>query len=218
VSFRADPDAPQGSREQFALVTRHRSIDVRAMPENAQQRPAAENIVLIGFMGSGKSSIGRIIARRLRFQFLDTDRLIEERARMTIPEIFERHGEPHFRERETAVLESLLGVKRHVFATGGGIVTQPRNVEILRQLGLVVLLKADPEEIFRRVSRNADRPLLKVEDPRERVFTMMAERAPLYEGAAQFEVDSTALRHEEVATRIIDEARRVFGWPKPARN
>ena len=136
---------------------------------------------------------------------------------MSIPEIFERHGEPHFRERETAVLESLLGVRRHVFATGGGIVTEPRNLPILRQLGLVVLLKADPEEIYRRVSRNTERPLLQVENPRERVFEMMAERQPLYEQAAQFQVDSTTLRHEEVATLIINEARRVFGWREPAK-
>jgi shikimate kinase len=175
-----------------------------------------DNIVLIGFMGSGKSSVGRLIARKLRFQFLDTDKLIAERARMTIPEIFAQHGEAHFRERETAVLDSLLGKKRHVFATGGGIVTQPRNLEILRQLGLVVLLKADPEVIYERVSRNTERPLLKVENPRERALQLMAERLPLYEQAAQFQVDSTTLRHDEVADIVIEEARRVFGWPKPA--
>lgn len=173
--------------------------------------------MFIGFMGSGKSTVGKIVARKLRFQFLDTDKIVAERARMTIPEIFEHHGEPHFRERETAVLESLLGVRRHVFATGGGIVTEPRNLPILRRLGLVVLLKADSEEIYRRVSRNTERPLLQVENPRERVFDLMAERQPLYEQAAQFQVDSTTLRHEEVADLIINEARRVFGWREPAK-
>ena len=187
------------------------------MPMPAQSKPPQENIVFIGFMGSGKSTVGKIVARKLRFQFFDTDRIVEERARMSIPEIFERHGEPQFRERETAVLESLLGVRRHVFATGGGIVTEPRNLPILRQLGLVVLLKADPEEIYKRVSRNSERPLLQVENPRERVFSMMAERQPLYEQAAQFQVDSTMLRHEEVAALIINEARRVFGWREPAK-
>ena len=119
---------------------------------------------------------------------------------MSIPEIFKRHGEPYFRERESAVLESLLSMRRHVFATGGGIVTQPENLPLLRRLGMVVLLRADPEEIYRRVSRNTDRPLLQVENPRERVFEMMADRLPLYEQAAQFQVDSTTLRHDEVAT------------------
>ena len=187
------------------------------MPESSQPQTPPENIVLIGFMGSGKSSIGRIVARKLRFRFLDTDQFVEERARMSIPEIFTRHGEAYFRERETAVLESLLGVKRHVFATGGGIVTQPVNIPILRRLGMVVLLKADPGEIYRRVSRNTQRPLLQVENPRERLLEMMAGRQPLYEQAAQFQVDSTTLRHEQVATLVIDEARRVFGWPQPSR-
>ena len=188
------------------------------MTEATPTPDAPENIVFIGFMGCGKSTVGGIVSRRLRFSFLDTDKAVSERARMTIPQIFEHYGEAHFRERETAVLESLIGVRRHVFATGGGIVTQPRNIPILRQLGLVVLLKADPEEIFKRVSRNTGRPLLQVENPRARVFEMMAERQPLYEQAAQFQVDSTKLRHEEVATLVINEARRVFGWREPARN
>jgi len=182
-----------------------------------QSNTPPKNIVLIGFMGSGKSTVGRLVARRLRFQFLDTDQLIEERARMSIPELFKRDGEERFRERETDVLESVIGVKRHVFATGGGIVTQPRNIPLLRKLGLVVLLSADPEEIYRRVSRNADRPLLHVENPRERVLTMMAERQSAYEEAAQFRVDTTTLKHDEVATLIVTEARRVFGWPEPAK-
>lgn len=205
------------SRPSNFLVTRRVSHDVSAMPTETPPKPPQENIVFIGFMGSGKSTVGKIVARKLRFQFLDTDKIVAERARMTIPEIFEHHGEPHFRERETAVLESLLGVRRHVFATGGGIVTEPRNLPILRRLGLVVLLKADSEEIYRRVSRNTERPLLQVENPRERVFDLMAERQPLYEQAAQFQVDSTTLRHEEVADLIINEARRVFGWREPAK-
>jgi len=187
------------------------------MSESTQAQTPPENIVLIGFMGSGKSTIGRLVGRRLRFQFLDTDHLVADRARMTIPEIFEKHGEEYFRERETSVLSSLLGVKRHVFATGGGIVTLPRNLPLLRSLGLVVLLSADPEEIYRRVSRNADRPLLQVENPKERVLEMMAARRASYEEAAQFEVNTTTLRHDEVATIIINEARRVFGWPEPAK-
>jgi shikimate kinase len=170
------------------------------------------NIVLIGFMGSGKSSVGRMLARRLRFQFLDTDTLIEERARMAIKDIFARQGEERFRERETAVLESLLGKRRHVLATGGGIVTQPRNLPLLHQLGWVVLLKADPEELYRRVSRNRDRPLLHVRDPRGRVNEMLEVRQPLYEQAADFQVDSTGMRREDVAELVLAEARKAFGW------
>ena len=187
------------------------------MTEATPTPDVPENIVLVGFMGSGKSTVGRMLARQLRFRFLDTDKLVEERAGMTIAEIFARHGEAHFRECETSALESLRGARQHILATGGGIVTVPENIPLLRSLGLVVLLKADPEEIYRRVSRNSERPLLQVEDPRKRVLDLMAERLPLYESAAYFQVDSTRLRHEDVTAKILDEARRIFHWPKPAR-
>lgn len=187
------------------------------MSDAAQNPDLPENIILIGFMGSGKSTVGRMLARQLRFRFLDTDKLVEERARLAIPEIFAQHGEADFRGRETAVLESLCGVRQHILATGGGIVTVPENIPLLRSLGLVVLLKADPDEIFRRVSRNAERPLLQVEDPRRRVLDLMATRQPFYDSAAHFTVDSTRLRHEDVTEKILDEAHRFFHWPARMR-
>ena len=187
------------------------------MTEATPKPDLPENIVLVGFMGSGKSTVGRMLARQLRFRFLDTDKLVEERARMTIPEIFAQHGEAHFRECETAALESLRGLRQHILATGGGIVTVPGNIPLLRSLGFVVLLKADPEEIYRRVSRNSERPLLQVEDPRKRVLDLMAVRQPLYESAAHFQVDSTRLRHEDVTAKIVEEAHHFFHWPKPVR-
>jgi shikimate kinase len=194
------------------LDTKGRAQKLFAMPHTPKP---PENIVLTGFMGSGKTSVGRLLAKRLRFHFLDTDALIEERARMPIGEIFAKHGEPWFRDRETAALESLAGcTRRHVIATGGGIVTQPRNLPLLRKLGWVVLLSATPDELFARVARNKDRPLLQVADPRKRVEAMLAERAPLYAEAAQFTVDSTGLRHEDVVARVLAEARRAFGWAK----
>jgi shikimate kinase len=181
--------------------------------------PPRDNIILIGFMGSGKTSVGRLIAKKLRFQFLDTDHLVEDRARATIGQIFASPGgETAFRDRETAALESLLvATHRHVIATGGGIVTQPQNVPLLRQLGWVVLLQADPDEIYRRVARNHDRPLLKVKDPRARVHEMLTTREPLYREAANFVIDSTGLRREDVADSVVKEARMVFGWRQPAR-
>ncbi len=183
-----------------------------AMSDAQSKMPPRENIILVGFMGSGKSTVGRMLARRLRFQFLDTDRLIEERSRMPIKLIFERYGEPAFRERETSTLDSLSGIRRHVLATGGGIVTQPRNAPILQQLGWVVQLTADPDELYARVAKSTDRPLLKTENPRERVHTMLAERQSLYDHAAQFTVNSTGLTRERVVELIVNEARTVFGW------
>lgn len=176
-----------------------------------------DNIILIGFMGSGKSTVGRMVSKRLRFHFMDTDHLVEERARMAIQEIFKGPGgEKEFRDRETAALESLLvSARRNVIATGGGIVTQPRNIPLLQQLGWVVLLEADPEEILRRVGRNDDRPLLHVSDPRARVNELLDARGPLYRETANFCVDSTGKRREEVADLIVSEARKVFGWKPP---
>ena len=176
-----------------------------------------ENIVLIGFMGSGKSAIGRMLAKRLKCRFMDTDTIIEERARMPIKDIFAKHGEAYFRERETAALASLAGGRGHIIATGGGIVTQARNLPLLHKLGWVVLLKADPDEIFRRVAHNKQRPLLQVENPRERVETMLTERQPLYEEAADFSVDSTGLQREAVVERVLEGARKVFGWKETAK-
>ncbi|MEO6740283.1 MAG: shikimate kinase [Chthoniobacteraceae bacterium] len=187
------------------------------MTEAAQKHDLPENIVLIGFMGTGKSTVGRMLARQLQSRFLDTDKAVEAGAHMTIPEIFAKHGEDDFRKRETAVLESLCHTRRHIIATGGGIVTVPENIPLLRSLGLVVMLKAEPDEIYRRVSRNTARPLLQVEDPRKRVLELMAARKPLYESAAHFQVDSTRLRHEDVTAKIMEEAHRFFHWPKPAR-
>ena len=187
------------------------------MTEATPKPELPENIVLVGFMGSGKSTVGRMLARRLHFRFLDTDKLVEERAGMSIAEIFAQHGEADFRERESAALQSLAASRQHILATGGGIVTVPGNIPLLRSLGLVVLLTADPEEIYRRVSRNTERPLLQVEDPRKRVLDLMAQRQPLYESAAHFQVDSTRLRHEDVTAKISDEACRIFHWPKPMR-
>ncbi len=146
---------------------------------------ARQNIVLIGFMGSGKSSIGRLIARQFGFQFVDTDAVIAERAGVEIAGIFEREGEEHFRALETAALESLLLLQRCVIATGGGVVLRERNRELLRELG---------------------------SDPRETVAKLLVERQPCYEAAAQWTLDTSRLSHGQAAAAVIAEARRAFAW------
>jgi shikimate kinase len=153
-------------------------------------------------MGSGKSSVGRLIARTLRGRFVDTDRLVVDRAGRQIAEIFATRGEPYFREEETRVLKSLLGSSRLVVATGGGIVTVPENVPVLKKLGFVVWLSASEEVIWERVSRNTRRPLLHTENPRETVRTLIEKRNPLYEEVADLQVDTTTLTHAQVAERI----------------
>jgi len=170
------------------------------------------NIVLIGFMGSGKTSIGRLIAQRLGFQFVDTDAIVMERVGMQVAEIFAKHGEAWFREQESAALRSLGIVQRAVVSTGGGILLRPENRELLRALGFVVWLTASEDVIFERVSRNKKRPLLQTADPRATIHELLERRRPLYEGAAQFTLDSSHLAHEAAADAVMAEARRAFSW------
>jgi shikimate kinase len=163
-------------------------------------------------MGSGKTSIGRLVAQRLGFQFIDTDSVIVERVGMQIPQIFEKHGEAWFREHETAALRSLGILNRAVISTGGGIVVREENHAILRELGFVVWLTASEEVIFDRVSRNKKRPLLQTADPRQTVHDLLEARRHLYEGVAQFTLDTSGLAHEATASALIAEARRAFSW------
>jgi shikimate kinase len=168
------------------------------------------NVVLIGFMGSGKSSVGRELARRWGFRFLDTDSIIRNQCGRSISEIFSVFGEPYFRDQEFATLTKLLHSHRSVIATGGGIVIQPRNAILLGKLGTTVWLKADQATIFERVSRNKNRPLLQTENPEATIARLLAERAPLYESAAHLIVDSSGLSHHEVAERVIAGLQSLY--------
>jgi shikimate kinase len=159
-------------------------------------------------MGSGKSSVGRIISRRTGWRFVDTDHMVVENTGSQITDLFKAHGEAYFRDQETIALQSLAGTPGQVIATGGGIILRESNVELLRTLGLVVWLKADEECIFARVSRNTRRPLVQTANPRETIHNLLEQRTPLYTAAADFIVETTDKTHEEVATAIILEAQR----------
>jgi shikimate kinase len=170
------------------------------------------NLILIGFMGTGKSSIGRIVAHRLRFQFIDTDALIVERAGMEISEIFAREGEAHFRDMESNAIESLVLHDRYVIATGGGAVLREQNRNALRSLGYVVLLTAREGIILDRVLHNSKRPLLHTPNPAAKVAQLLAERRPAYEAAAHWTLDTSDLTREQAAEALLDAARAAFGW------
>jgi shikimate kinase len=165
-----------------------------------------DNIILVGFMGTGKSSLGRLVAKLTGRRFVDTDHLIVQREGREIGQIFREHGEPHFREIESCILASLAPGSGLVVATGGGIVTTPKNLSLLKTLGLVVWLQASEEEIFRRVSRNSKRPLLQTENPRKTIFELLAKRAPLYEAASHVSLNTTLLSHKEAAEALISRA------------
>jgi len=170
------------------------------------------NLVLIGFMGSGKSSIGRILATKLGFHLLDTDALVVEAAGMQITDIFKWKGEEGFREYEAKALAYLVdrNAKGAVVATGGGIVTRESNLPLLHRLGFVVQLTASEEVIFERVSRNKARPLLHTPNPRETVSELLSRRAPLYAAAADYTIDTSAKSHTQAADAIIAEAHRRY--------
>lgn len=142
-----------------------------------------QNITLIGFMGTGKSSVGQLAAAQLHFTFLDTDHVIESRAGKTIIEIFAEQGEPAFRELERKIVGELVGRKRTVISTGGGLPVNLENLASLKTHSLVVCLWASPEKIWERVRNQTHRPLLKEADPLAKIRKLLDERAPYYRQA-----------------------------------
>jgi shikimate kinase len=169
------------------------------------------NIILIGFMGCGKSSIGRRVAQRLGHQFLDSDELVTARASKSIAEIFASEGEEAFRALETAELQALTTSSKIVLATGGGAILNPVNRDILHQLGIVIWLHADGETLFERASRTRKRPLLDVENPRGTFFTLMESRLPLYGGTADLKIEATGLSHEQTVEKILEHLALING-------
>jgi shikimate kinase len=177
------------------------------------------NLVLIGFMGCGKSTVGRKLQAMLGYPLLDTDHLIEACAGRSINEIFAAEGEPAFRAMESEVLAELASQtqERRIIATGGGIVTRAENRELLRKLGFVVWLRAPVATLLQRVARNQERPLLHTADQRGRVESLLAERTPLYQESAHLEVETEGLTCHEVACGILESARYYFaGDHRPA--
>jgi shikimate kinase len=172
-------------------------------PDSMSSASTGRNLVLIGFMGSGKSSVGRELARRWGYRFIDTDAMIRHKYDLSIPDIFAKFGEPFFREAEYQALVRLQGIGSTVIATGGGIVTQPRNLPLLRTLGPVVWLSADQTTIVDRVGKSTHRPMLDQVNPEESVTRLLAERAPLYRRAADLLIETSGLTHREVADRIV---------------
>jgi shikimate kinase len=168
------------------------------------------NIVLIGFMGAGKTTIGKRLAEQWGWQFVDTDDLIVERAGKPIPRIFAEDGEAHFRQLETEVIRSLSERANHVIALGGGAVKREENQSLLKSIGPIIYLTASPEELARRIhALPGVRPLIDGDGTKQtlaevaqRVRALLLERLPLYERAADVVVETTGLTVEEVCQQI----------------
>ena len=161
------------------------------------------SVVLVGMMGAGKSTIGRRLSARLRLPFLDADIEIEAAAAMSIPEIFETHGEPHFRDGEARVIARLLDSGPAVLATGGGAFMREETRSRIRRQAVSVWLKADADIIMRRVKRRADRPLLQTADPAATVGRLIEEREPIYQHA-DLTIWSRDVPHEKIVDECID--------------
>src|ERR1043166_946220 len=169
-----------------------------------------ENLALLGFMGTGKSSVGRLVADTLRFTFLDTDRVIEARAGKAIRDIFAQDGESAFRQLERRLVQSLSRRTRTVISAGSGLPIDPTNLESLKDHALVVCLWASPETIYERVRGQNHRPLLNEADPLQKIKTLLAEREPFYRQADV--LVNTGLRPlRQVADQVIHQFRLSQG-------
>jgi len=175
------------------------------------------NIALIGFMGTGKTAVGQLLARKLQMVFVEIDSLIEVRASKTIPQIFEDGGEIAFRELEIEVTKDVCREQRVVIACGGGLVLNRINVDRLKQSSVIVHLTASPTVTLRRVSAQVgQRPLLEVKDPLITIREMMKYRRPLYERAADITINTSRMSIELVADSIISKLNsdESLDWAK----
>lgn len=157
---------------------------------SSAERMSSTSLALVGLPGSGKSTVGRQLARRLAIPFFDSDHMIEQRLGCSIREFFEREGEERFRDIEQEELDRLTLGPACVLSTGGGSVLRPANRQHLHQRGLVVYLRSTPEEVFRRLRHDRNRPLLQVADPLQRLRDLYAVRDPLYRETAHFVIET----------------------------
>ena len=165
----------------------------------------AGNLFLIGMMGAGKTTVGRLLARRLRLRFLDSDHEIERRCGVKVPTIFDIEGESGFRLRESQTLAELTALEGIVLATGGGAVLAEENRRCLAARGTVVYLSARPEDLFERVRQDRNRPLLATADPLARLRDLHAQRDPLYRAIADVVIDSGRLSIQAVTRTLAEE-------------
>jgi len=166
------------------------------------------NIALIGFMGSGKSTVGRMLADQLHFGLIDTDHEIELRTRKSVAQIFEQSGETAFRTLEHELVKELANRTRTVISTGGGLPINPANLDHLKQHALVVCLWAGPEKIWDRVRHHSHRPLLNGPDPLEKIRELLAVREPFYRQADVL-LNTEFRSLKEVAHQIVTQFRMV---------
>jgi|ERR1700688_1423279 shikimate kinase len=199
--------------------TIHPSGTTAAQDAEIMAALGTRSIVLVGMMGAGKSTIGRRLSARLRLPFLDADSEIEAAAGMSIPDIFEIHGEPHFRDGEARVIARLLDSGPAVLATGGGAFMREDTRNRIGEKAVSLWLKADADIIMKRVKRRADRPLLQTADPAATVGRLIEEREPVYQHA-DITIWSRDVPHEKIVDECIEALHALLcgGAAEPASN
>jgi shikimate kinase len=168
-----------------------------------------KNIILTGFMGVGKTSVGTQLARDLDFTFVDTDNLIEADQNLTITSIFSRFGEPYFREVEALIIQKVMQGERQVVSTGGGAVIRNTNREAFKKAGFVVCLTASPEVIYERIKHETHRPLLQTPDPRAKIKELLDSRATFY-AQADVTIDTSDIPVDDVIKTIKERIRHAY--------
>jgi len=167
-----------------------------------------KNIILTGFMGSGKTTFGRILSKRFCCEFIDTDRYIENEEKMSVSEIFEKKGETYFRNLETILCRSLCEKTGCIIATGGGMIKSDENMRLLKKNGVVVYLKATPEHIFKNLSRDDSRPLLSGENKLDKIKSLMSQRISLYEKNADIIINTSGDNVNHTSYKLFERLRK----------
>lgn len=169
-----------------------------------------DNIILTGYMGCGKTSLGKKLSYKERIALLDTDKMIEQKQGMTVSEIFDQKGEADFRMMETACLEEIWGYSdRYVISVGGGLPMKEENRKLLKELGSVIYLRARPETIYERLKNDTSRPLLRGGDPRGKIEDMIGRRGPVYELAADCIIDVDGKEYETIIGEILEALKGI---------
>jgi len=161
------------------------------------------NIILCGFMGCGKSTIGKAISKKIKYEFIDSDEFIEKHEKMTIPEIFEKFGEDYFRNKETDSISKISKLDHCVVSLGGGAVLNKENAKVLKTSGKLFFLNISAQEVYNRLKNDASRPLLQTDDKLTAISSLLSKRLPIYNEVADVIIDVDGKTVDEISEEIL---------------
>ncbi len=198
----AEPVYDAGAINLSRVIKEGHKLRLKFQSNDMLSKINMKNIILVGFMGTGKTAVGKELAKKLKMKFIDIDDIIEKREGMEISDIFEQKGEPYFRDVEKKVAREVSKQSNLVIAAGGGVVINEENVKNLKSNGIMICLNASPDKILERTKRYTHRPLLNVPEPSKRVWELLAKRAQYY-ARADYQINTTNLTIDEVVQKIL---------------